>query len=251
MKRHPALIPLSRDHHDGLVQAVRLRRATADGDASARLAAAKEFVEFFRNEERVHLRDEEEELFPLFLRHVQSPPAPLRDARLQHVQLEERQLFPLIEELVPDDELRRLGLASKDLTCAVRRPAPQGGKTRIPRGKQGFDTLHGSRDPVLAQAAATAGAFPAQYRLRAPCTFTNQTIAGMIRIPPGKSQRPVQPVMGGSCPSFAYIFPTSEGITKASTGLMRIQMTRPRTPPRPSPVCCFISSWLLKTQYQE
>ncbi len=88
MKRHPALIPLSRDHHDGLVQAVRLRRAAADGDASARLAAAREFVEFFRNDERVHLRDEEEELFPLFLRHVPSQPAPLRQARLQHVQLE-------------------------------------------------------------------------------------------------------------------------------------------------------------------
>ena len=92
MKRHPALIPLSRDHHNGLVQAVRLRRAAADGDASARLAAAREFVEFFRNEERVHLRDEEEEL------------------------------FPLIEELVPDNELRRLGLADRDATCAVRRP---------------------------------------------------------------------------------------------------------------------------------
>jgi len=65
MKRHPALIPLSRDHHDGLVQALRLRRAAADGEAWARLAAARAFVEFFRNEERVHLRDEEEELFPL------------------------------------------------------------------------------------------------------------------------------------------------------------------------------------------
>ena len=156
MKRHPALIPLSRDHHDGLVQAVRLRRAAADGDASARLAAAREFVEFFRNDERLHLRDEEEELFPLLLRHVQSEPAPLREARVQHLQLEgfartldvavtagsvdretlgavgelldahvrleERQLFPLIEELVPDDELRRLELASRDATCAARHP---------------------------------------------------------------------------------------------------------------------------------
>jgi len=138
------------------VQAVRLRRAAADGDASARLTAAREFVEFFRNNERVHLRDEEEELFPLLLRHVPSQPAPLREARVQHVQLEgftrtleigvaagivereildaagdlldahirleERQLFPLIEQLVPDDELLRLGLASKDVTCAVRRP---------------------------------------------------------------------------------------------------------------------------------
>ena len=58
MRRHPALIPLSRDHHSGLVQALRLRRAAAGGDASARLAAASEFVEFFRNEERVHLREE-------------------------------------------------------------------------------------------------------------------------------------------------------------------------------------------------
>jgi hemerythrin-like domain-containing protein len=156
MKRHSALIPLSRDHHNGLVQALRLRRAAAEGDASARLAAAGGFVEFFRNEERGHLRDEEEELFPLFLRHVESQPAPLREARVQHVQLEgfartleiavaagsadrepldavgelldahirleERQLFPLIEELVPDEELRRLKLASRDVTCAVRRP---------------------------------------------------------------------------------------------------------------------------------
>jgi hemerythrin-like domain-containing protein len=156
MKRHPAPIPLSRDHHNGLVQAVRLRRAAADGDASARLAAAREFGEFFRNEERVHLRDEEEELFPLLLRHVPSQPAPLREARAQHIELEgfarkleiaaaagiadrealeaagelldahirveERQLFPLIEELVPDDELRSLGLASRDVTCPVRRP---------------------------------------------------------------------------------------------------------------------------------
>src|SRR4029450_966901 len=88
MKRHPALLPLWRDHHNGLVQAVRLRRAAADGDASARLAAARGFGGFFRNEERVHLRDEEEELFPLLLRHVPSQPAPLREARVQHVQLE-------------------------------------------------------------------------------------------------------------------------------------------------------------------
>jgi hypothetical protein len=39
-----------------------------------------------------------------------------------HIRLEERELFPLIEELVPDDELRRLGLADRDATCAVRHP---------------------------------------------------------------------------------------------------------------------------------
>jgi hypothetical protein len=39
-----------------------------------------------------------------------------------HIRLEERQLFPLIEELVPDDELGRLGLADRDAACAVPRP---------------------------------------------------------------------------------------------------------------------------------
>ena len=135
---------------------MRLRRAAAAGDASARLAAASEFVEFFRTEERVHLRVEEDALFPLLLSHVRSQPAPLREARVQHMQLEglarkldiavraglvdretldaaaalldahirleERQLFPLIEELVPDEELRRLALADRDAKCAVRRP---------------------------------------------------------------------------------------------------------------------------------
>src|SRR5262249_40136419 len=91
---------------------------------------------------------------------------------------------------------------------------------------------------------------PAQYRLSAPWIFTNQTIAGITRIAPGKSQSPVQPVTGGAVPSLAYIFPTSDGITNALTGLIRIQITRPRTPPRPSPERSLTSSWVLKTQYQ-
>jgi hypothetical protein len=52
-------------------------------------------------------------------RETLDAPGELLDA---HIRLEERQLFPLIEELVPDDELRSLGLASRDATCAVRRP---------------------------------------------------------------------------------------------------------------------------------
>jgi hypothetical protein len=41
-----------------------------------------------------------------------------------HIRLEERQLFPLIEELVPDDELQRLGLAGSDVTLRRSAPAP-------------------------------------------------------------------------------------------------------------------------------
>jgi len=39
-----------------------------------------------------------------------------------HITLGERRLFPLIEEFVPDDQLRRLGRASRDVTCTVRQP---------------------------------------------------------------------------------------------------------------------------------
>jgi hypothetical protein len=86
MKRHAALIPLSRLQHMQLEGCARklgiaVTAGIVDRDT---LDAAAELLDAHR--------------------------------------LEERQLFPLIEELVPDDELRTLGLASKDVTCAARRP---------------------------------------------------------------------------------------------------------------------------------
>jgi iron-sulfur cluster repair protein YtfE (RIC family) len=64
MKRHPALIPLSHDHHHALVEARRLRRA-ADAPESA--AAARAFLGFFADETVRHFREEEELLFPSIL----------------------------------------------------------------------------------------------------------------------------------------------------------------------------------------
>jgi hypothetical protein len=62
MKRHPALIPLSHDHHHALVEARRLRRA-ADTPESAAVATAS--LRFFAGETVEHFREEEELLFPL------------------------------------------------------------------------------------------------------------------------------------------------------------------------------------------
>jgi Hemerythrin HHE cation binding domain len=62
MKRRPALIPLSHDHHHALVEARRLRRA-ADSPESAVVATA--FLRFFAGETVEHFREEEELLFPL------------------------------------------------------------------------------------------------------------------------------------------------------------------------------------------
>jgi hypothetical protein len=142
MKRHSRLIPLSRDHHHALVQARRLRRA-AGRDPTARRAATASFLGFFSDESVRPFRQEEERLFPalvdvacaeeflvralldhqrlraLVARLDQNLSRGATDAPLMrelgdqlenHIRLEERRLFPLVEELVPE-ALGRLDLA--------------------------------------------------------------------------------------------------------------------------------------------
>lgn len=123
MKRHPALVALSHDHHHALVEARRLRRAaTADEDPRDAVAA---FLRFFYSITVPHFREEEETLFPLVVDLDSARPllvealldhqrlhalaavlAGHADARTMrevgerleaHVRFEERQLFPLIE----------------------------------------------------------------------------------------------------------------------------------------------------------
>jgi iron-sulfur cluster repair protein YtfE (RIC family) len=130
VKRHPALESLSRDHHHALVVAQRLKRAT-DGTADEARAA---FVQYWQTEGQEHFREEEEILLPALARFA-NPDQPVvarvlidhvRIRRLaaeradlestatlhrlgeeleQHVRREERELFPIIEEAVPEPEL--------------------------------------------------------------------------------------------------------------------------------------------------
>lgn len=135
MKRSDALAPLSRQHHQGLFAALKLKRADAAAAAEARAA----FVEFWEREGRDHFRVEEELLLPAYARHgdhdhpavvrvlvehvdlrrrgedvaasTELDPGELRELgeRLErHIRHEERVLFPLIEAALPEDELARL-----------------------------------------------------------------------------------------------------------------------------------------------
>jgi hemerythrin-like domain-containing protein len=135
MKRSPALAPLSRDHHHGLVVAQRLARASEESADAARA----EFLRFWEAEGRTHFQVEEELLLPAFERHgsadhqavvrvlvehveirrraadLEADPSIAPDRlhdlgiRLQrHIRHEERVLFPLIEEALPEDELAEL-----------------------------------------------------------------------------------------------------------------------------------------------
>jgi DUF438 domain-containing protein len=134
MKRHPALVPLSHDHHHVLVIAQQLRRATTE--TATEIAGV--FLAAWESGEKQHFRLEEELLLPAYAEHgdpghptvmrmLQDHMLIRRDAtrlanepslellhelgsRLaDHVHLEERELFPLIDETIPEPELEALG----------------------------------------------------------------------------------------------------------------------------------------------
>ncbi|HUH14375.1 MAG TPA: hemerythrin domain-containing protein [Gaiellaceae bacterium] len=139
MKRHSALVPLSHDHHQTLVRARELRRAAADGDDAELEQVAGRFRRAFAGEVTRHFRDEEELLFPL-LGEVEPPPETLvraltQHARIrsleqqlpdrraaaalgtlleEHVRLEERELFDLIQRTVSDERLASLSLSERN-----------------------------------------------------------------------------------------------------------------------------------------
>jgi quercetin dioxygenase-like cupin family protein len=158
MKRHPALVPLSHDHHHALVEARRLRRAAGTPESAA---AAGAFLRFFAEETVPHFREEEELLFPRVLDFeearellgkalLEHQRLHALTARLQqsvsaggeiedlmrelgelfeaHVRLEERRLFPLIERLLEDvTELQpRLGDEIEAVAPAESRGATDG-----------------------------------------------------------------------------------------------------------------------------
>jgi hemerythrin-like domain-containing protein len=145
MKRHQALISLSHDHHEALVAARRLRRGADAPDPNAAITA---FLRFFAASAVPHFREEEELLFPrvagakaarelvvqallehqrlhaaaaelkdLVARGSESPDVsgPMRELATllkTHVRFEERQLFPLIEELLSEEALNTLATAA-------------------------------------------------------------------------------------------------------------------------------------------
>jgi hemerythrin-like domain-containing protein len=157
VKRHPGLVSLSHDHHHGLVAARRLRRAADHREPPARAAAVREFLVGFSRDTLRHFDEEERVAFPLLARYA-GPEEPLLvraqedhielqaltarlaqdlDAgvapaglmrslagRLQaHIRLEERELFPLLEQAASAHELRALAADA----ARLRRSQPSSG----------------------------------------------------------------------------------------------------------------------------
>jgi iron-sulfur cluster repair protein YtfE (RIC family) len=143
MKRTPELRTLSEDHHHGLVHARRLRRAAEGEEANSAEPVAKEFLDFWQKEIAIHFRKEEEVLLPVVARYggdvVQDPLVEMlaQHARIRglvmrlsdevvggyvrletlqelgeqleaHIRLEERAVFPLVEESLSEAALTEL-----------------------------------------------------------------------------------------------------------------------------------------------
>ena len=144
-KRHPSLIPLSHDHHHGLVLAFRLREGLPRNrkPSDSPQEQAEDAIRFFHDNLVAHFRAEEEVLFPairaclplaatmldtLIAEHgeiraqvenlVQASPdeATLQtklkafgDLLERHIRREERELFPLYEAHISEAEAVRIG----------------------------------------------------------------------------------------------------------------------------------------------
>jgi iron-sulfur cluster repair protein YtfE (RIC family) len=158
MKRHPSLRKFSDDHHGGLVQARRLRRAAA-GEEGPPAEVARAFLRCWDEDTSPHFREEEEVLLAVFARHGGDLAAkPIQEmvadhARIRglvmglgeearsdevkretlreigdrleaHIRLEERKVFPLIEGFLPEEGFRevasRLGITGYCASSASR-----------------------------------------------------------------------------------------------------------------------------------
>jgi len=142
MKRHRSLRQFSDDHHQGLVHARQLRKA-ASGEGANSADTARNFLEFWQRDTSLHFRKEEDVLLPVLARYggdlgeqpllqMLTQHARIRDLAMQlsdelkqgkiqedslrnlgeqleaHIRLEERHVFPLIEETLPEGALQEV-----------------------------------------------------------------------------------------------------------------------------------------------
>jgi hemerythrin-like domain-containing protein len=145
-RRHESLVPLSHDHHHALAQARRLAEAASMSVDSERRRAADDFINSYLGSLVRHFREEEELFFASIVDHggaqaliaqafIEHLRVHARVRRLKrdlavgvveatqltelsklltaHVRFEERDLLPLVEWLLTEEELRDLATSGR------------------------------------------------------------------------------------------------------------------------------------------
>lgn len=129
MKRHESLIPLSRDHHHGLLCAWKLRQGIKKGVNAERMRPYVKY--FYERHLKEHFREEEELLFSNKAdklvqqairqhRALESRVAEIDQADTHqfmafadeldsHIRFEERSLFPHLETSLDPNQLEEIG----------------------------------------------------------------------------------------------------------------------------------------------
>lgn len=105
MKRHPALHPLSHDHHQGLILAQQLKKGAPQYKGMpSTLEGKKDYaVSFYKSELVQHFKDEEEILFPSVLGKNEKV-----DSLIQEIISEHRKLESLVNELEKTNQLENV-----------------------------------------------------------------------------------------------------------------------------------------------
>lgn len=106
MKRHAALVPLSRQHHDGLALGVFIERGLrGEPEAGAAARLRQQALDAFELEFRGHFDVEERILFPA-VRGVLPDPAVIDQLLAEHQEL--RAAFASLEQAADDDPTEAL-----------------------------------------------------------------------------------------------------------------------------------------------
>lgn len=136
LKRHEALKPLSRDHHQGLLLCWKIREGLKKGISEERIKAYTDF--FFSTQLQPHFRFEEEQVFPMLGKdHPMRTRAIKEHSRLRslfeddankdafdsivnelnrHIRFEERELFMELQDTVAEEKLQQLDQIEEEIT---------------------------------------------------------------------------------------------------------------------------------------
>lgn len=111
LKRHPALVPLSKDHHFGLLLCWKIRTGIRKEIAEERIAAYVDY--FFQNHLLVHFDEEEKYIFSLLDE---------KDEKRKKAEKQHRKIGRLIERLASEPEKCKitLGLIEEEVESHIR-----------------------------------------------------------------------------------------------------------------------------------